>query len=244
VSGSELEHALVAAAHDPAARPAFYRTLLKSEVYFIIPKGPRLPVVGQQESITLVSFQGPQGRFTPMFSTRERLEAALAARDGDFAILSLVGREAFAILAESRSTAVLNPGTIGKAFSPEEISMLAEGRIDEAEHVVPAGRKIMLGHPQEPPTGLLEALCAHARSQPAIEALYFAQLHDPESGEPPHPVIGVDAVDVRALIPALSEAASAAYSALPVDFVSTGKTDGIAEYLRQTEPFYRRLTKM
>jgi hypothetical protein len=232
---NDLERALVAAMNDPAARPDFYRALLASELFFITPPAEKRPA----DQLVMVSFQGANGPFMPMFSSRERLEATLAGRMGDFEILAMPGHDAFQLLSRGQDLVVLNPGSIGKSFPPEEIAAIASGQLDLAERVVPAGRQITLGQAQVPPQALIDALSAAARNEPAIVALHLAQLHDPQSGEPPHPVVGIVAADLRAVVGALSEVAAKS-SPLPVDFVGMQGTEGVAAYLAQVAPFYRR----
>jgi hypothetical protein len=232
---NDLERVLVAAMSDPSARAAFYETLLASDVYFLIP-----PQQGERKGMTVVAFQGPNGRFTPLFAAKERIAMAIGPRADEFDVMGVSGRDAMKILADQNAMAVLNPGNaIGKPFSAEEIAALVSGEIGAAAHVVPKGRQVMLGQAKEPPQALIDALVAHSKAVPAIAGLHLAQLHDPQSGDPPHPIVGVNAEDARAVIGGLSEVAAKSWNE-PVDFVGMGGASGLADYLKNVPPFYRR----
>src|SRR4051794_8263639 len=92
---NELEKALVLAAQDPAARPAFLRCLLEADLFFLTPQPPAAVgkrVLEQGQKVELVAFGRPRGPFTPFFSSRARVEEVAHQMQRPFGFLALAGR--------------------------------------------------------------------------------------------------------------------------------------------------------
>jgi hypothetical protein len=244
-----LETALVQAASDPAARPAFYRALLDAQLFFLTPPGPRPDEQGMLppgSKLSLVQWKGAQGDYIPLFTSRARLDEIASQIGGAYGFVAIAGKAAFSLLAQRPMGAVLNPGLrYGKELSPGEIARLATGKLADAEpRVVEQDTEVMIGQPDTPPTALIEALCRLFAKHPSVAAAHLAQIYDPSSGDPPHPIIGVLATDFESMIEeAMLVARDVVAGAMPVDFIALGSNDpeGVHTYLqRDTKPFYQR----
>jgi hypothetical protein len=192
VPENELEAALVAAAADPARRPEFYRTLLRSKLFLLDestearPPGSIVLQPGATIPIRDIEINGQV--FVPLYSSALRIRSgarparylALEAR----AILELVGkRDVF-----------LNPGSeYGKHLTPGEIQQLLTGSAPMEQHIVRTNETWLIGQPPIRPTRIIEALADHFRSRPSVRAAYFAQVAQPSAETPPHLLIGIDA---------------------------------------------------
>jgi hypothetical protein len=244
-----LEVALVRAATDAAARPEFYRALLDAQLFFLTPPGPRADersTLPAGAKLSLVQWAGPQGDYIPCFTSRARLDAIASQIGGAYGFVAIAGKAAFGLLAQRPMGAVLNPGLrYGKELSTGEIARLATGKLADAEpRVVEHDTEVLLGQPATPPTALIEALSRLFARHPSVAAAHLAQIYDPSSGDPPHPIVGVVATDFDAII---EEAALVARDVvdgqMPVDFVALDASDaeGVHLYLlRDTAPFYQR----
>jgi hypothetical protein len=257
---NDLEASLVRATTDAGARPEFYRQLLASEVFFLTPQAPaeeQSRITNEGEPVEIVCWEGPNGSFLPFFSSRERMTEVLGQVDGglvgspdqavpNYGFICVRGRDAFALIAEDPADAVLNPGLpYAKPFSVEEVRAIANGSILGGESVtIEPSAGVLLGQPAEYPTALADALRALFARYPGVEAAFLAQLHDPESGLPPHPIVGVVGVGCGNAVQEAGVVASGVVQG-PVDFVEIdpGEEEGIAGYLRHDgDRFYVRQT--
>ncbi len=244
-----LERALVEAVADPAARPAFYRVLLESPLFFLTPAEAvqeRKTLLAPGEQLQLLHLRGTSGPFVPFFSSLERVREAMATSEIAFGSISIPGAQAFRLLAQQPSLAFLNPGLpVGKPFVPEEIRQLADVTMAEGGlRVVEKSTKVLLGQPAERPDALIELLRRAFERDPTVEAAWLAQLHEPESGKPPHPIVGIRSSDPQRAMREAGRAVRALPGAL-VEFVdaSAETEEGIVGYLRgRGEAIYVRAT--
>jgi hypothetical protein len=264
-AGNELEASLVRATTDAGARAEFYRRLLASELFFLTPEAPPQEptrVTGEREPVEIVCWEGPNGSFLPFFSSRERMAEVISEGGAplgrtstpgtlgqvvpNYGFICVLGRDAFALLAEDPAEAVLNPGLPhAKPFSIEEIRAIADGSILRGESItIEPSADVLLGQPAVYPAALAEALGALFARYPAVEAAFLAQIHDPKSGLPAHPIIGVVGFGCGDAVQEAGAVASGVVQG-PVDFVEIdpGEDQGIAGYLRRdAAPFYLRKT--
>jgi hypothetical protein len=128
---NDLEQTLVRAATDPSARPEFYRRLLAAELYLLTGEEPAAD--GQTSTpgaadAAFITWESPSGPYVPLFSSRARVDEIARLRERSYGFMALVGREAFARLAQEKRAAFLNPGfACGKQFVPDVIDRLAGG---------------------------------------------------------------------------------------------------------------------
>jgi len=248
---NELELALVRATSDAAARPEFYRKLLSSQLFFVTPDAPEeeTTVAPAGEQVVLVFWGDANESFLPFFSSRERLMQVIGqAPEGAGAeacgFIAVLGRDAFVMLAQASTAAVLNPGLpCGKRFVSEEIRAIADGSIFGGELItIDKHSSVLLGQPAEYPTELVDALRALFAKHRAVEAAFLAQIHDPKSDLPPHPIIGVVGPGCDDAVQEAGMLASAIVQG-PVDFAEMTADDqhDLATYFRaEATPFYER----
>lgn len=243
---NELERLLVAAANDAAARPAFYRGLLKQDLFIITegrkPQRPEVRTLQADESIQLRQLEIDGKPHTPIFTSERRISAVVPSEVGFFA---MKGADLLGIV--RGSYLVMNPGGgYGKTFTPDEVESILNGSIfqpsAQPDH---SGKKILLGQPANYPSHIVEPLKRYFAKNRAIKSAYLAHALIEASGEVPHTVIGLD-VD-GPWEPAMHEAGVVARESVKpgeiVDFVPmTGTGSGvIGDYMRQkTQPIYQR----
>ena len=245
---NELETVLKAAATDPEARPRFYE-VLSSATLFLIDERPetRRPsggddVLREGESIPVRQLEFEGTLYVPVFSSKTRVGALVP---DEVAVIGLAAKALFELIAGSH--VVLNPGSAyGKQFTPDEIAQIVDGSIFEprARTMVPEDRQVMLGQPSDYPKHVTDALAAFFKDKPEVAAAYLAHMFVPNSGEPPHTMIGVDA-EPDADFDRLSGEVGivlgdVAHQGELIDLIRITE-GGVSDYMTQeTTPFYKR----
>ena len=240
-----LERMLRNAWHEPGLRPAFYKRLLKSDVFV-----PVLPDPGQGQSgrigageilkvIALV--RADQVEVIPFYSSAEHLFKGSPA--GEKCVVIRVRN-----LFESRPDAHfhLNPfSTYGREFSTSDTrSLLATGGIAVTERVwIPYAQEADLREPDNAPQAILSALRVLFARNFEIRAAYIAQRSEPKpDGE--ELLVVVDLVEGGSQVRALREAGTVITEMVGPGAPRMGfavlPRDGspIARYFEQAKPFY------
>ncbi len=243
VPENRLEVLLMQAATDPAARPEFMRTLLEFDLFILIDKtgaqyGSFVAKAGDTMRIKGVSLEG---QYTiPVFTSERRLREFITTQES---FARLKGRDLFGMLASQEPGAMLNPGAgYGKFFTHEEIVSLADGTyFGPKQQVLQKETQVLIGVPIEYPAKLIEALQKYFRTNPQVKKAYYAQIHMPDSGEPPHLILSVDVDgDYRQVATSLNEVILGAVgNGQIVDMVQFGRGT-LDDYFAQQKPFYER----
>lgn len=128
---NKLESLMQAAAKDPSVVPAFYKTLLETEIYILTPEAPMTP--GRRRSlkfeekinVATVEYQGL--RWHPAFTSKSRISAYLKEPE---TCLGAAARNLFEMLPNSNFW--LNPlSECQKPMPASEIALLMSGKIFE-----------------------------------------------------------------------------------------------------------------
>jgi SseB protein N-terminal domain len=135
---NDLEALMQAAASgEGSAIRAFYKTLLKTEIYILTPEAPMTPgrrrslKFQEQLNIATVEYQGL--RWHPAFTSKKRISAYLKEPE---TCLGAVARNLFEMLPESNFW--LNPlSECQKPMPASEISLLLKGKILEVVKAAP-----------------------------------------------------------------------------------------------------------
>jgi hypothetical protein len=243
---NEIERLLIAAATDPAARPAFYRGLIEHEL-FLITEGPthrhegRI-VAGDNTSYQVRMIELDGKLQAPIFTSVERI-SAIVPREVNF-----IAMKGGAVLGMFRGKdLVLNPGAeYGKMFIAQEVDSILTGTIfsPQAKPDV-GGKKILLGQPNDYPRHITNALQRFFARSREVRAAYLAHAFIPDIDKVPHTLIGVQVTGdwCRIVEDAGVVVREVAHPGEIVDFVhiSPRATDTIGGYMqRQTKPFYVR----
>jgi hypothetical protein len=175
-----LERALVAAATDPAARPAFTRALLESQL-FISPAGE--PLTDGQLGEFVVSYL-PEGEAACVFTAVDRVTEVV----GEGARAQ--GWPGRVLLEQLRTKPVhINPNLeFGVIYSVSDIAEILDGVRHET---VAAGTQMLLSHPAERPEALIKALTSALGALGVVKGAWMLQAH--RAGEAsPSWLLGVD----------------------------------------------------
>lgn len=171
-SQNELEAALVRAATDAAARPAFYKALLEAQL-LIVPAGqpPALEDGVLKEAATLqlaqIEIQGQQ--CIPLFTSEARLPQGTR-------YLGLASRDLFNIT--KGAVFVLNPGAqYGKMLLPSEVTQLLDGSLFKPSETLTVQKetKGLIGQPKDYPHEFVAALKRYFAGEPSVEKAFLAQ---------------------------------------------------------------------
>ncbi|WP_162932657.1 enhanced serine sensitivity protein SseB C-terminal domain-containing protein [Solimonas sp. K1W22B-7] len=104
--------------------------------------------------------------------------------------------------------------------------------------------QVLLGQPSRHPDALAAALERLFKTRTQVKRAWLAHFHNPETGDPPHTLIAVEATGDRDAL--IAEAGMVAQNVSipdpPVDFVAiTGHGGGVEDYfLKSAKPFYSR----
>jgi len=244
---AKLENALRLAAADPAARPAFYDLLMDSKVY-VLTQGTDLPrdvTITLPENTLLAVHQFPRkdgSLYVPFFSSIAELQRSIREE------ASYVRFSTSELFKMTRGqTLILNPHSdLAKEFVPSEIEALLAGKAPgHGQRVIKEATQILLGQPAVYPLDFVEALKKHFAKRPAVEAAYLALIHDPSQDPEPNLLVGVktDAnVVFEVLFREIGAIAVEYVKDRPVDFVRIGKGNPSDYLVKETTPFYHRVS--
>ncbi len=233
IAENELEKALVAATHDPAAAPEFYRLFLESDL--LVPG----TVEGREytnekfsltpdDKLNLVPGTKDGSQFLPLFSSLARMQEYV---EQERKYLVLKGR---VLLEVTRGAPViLNPASeYGKVLSPQQVAQL----LDQFYPTGPirAGATVY-------PADLVAALTALFATRADVETAWMIQGNFPSGAQ--RPIVGIEATgDWPSLMQTIQSAAQSSLPGLEFDVqrVDSRKPVGLTNAFLQTPPFYQR----
>jgi len=178
---NEIERLLMRASVEPAERPAFARALMDSQVFVvlvpdadhpIVPGPDGKTVVAEGTKLSLPSAVRGEEKLIPFFTAPSRARIWFK---GEHIVAPDLARDLFGRY--PGAPFVLNPGSdYGKDFTPGEVKRLLAGEFDmQAPQTITtwASEQILLAHPKEIPTALIEAL---AREFAGVKSVHGAWL--------------------------------------------------------------------
>jgi type III secretion system (T3SS) SseB-like protein len=163
---NDIERLLMRASAEPAERPAFARALMDAQIFLVmiaggVPIGPPDAdgkiIIPEGATLTLPSATRGEEQLIPFFTSPSRARSWFK---GDHVIGPDRTRDLF--VRHPGAPFVLNPGSdYGKDYTPGEVARMLAGEFDlRAPQTVTtqAPEQILLAHPKEIPTDLIEAL--------------------------------------------------------------------------------------
>ena len=161
---NDIERLLMRASAEPAERPGFARAIIDAEIFVVLVSdgGPIVPGPDGQVTIpagtklTLPTAMRGEEKLIPFFTAPSRARIWFK---GDHIVAPDRTRDLFGRYPDTPF--LLNPGSdYGKEFTPGEIKRLLAGQFDDGPQtiVTDKSQQVMLGHPKEVPTALIEAL--------------------------------------------------------------------------------------
>lgn len=239
-----LETLLQKAAMEPAYRAEFYKRILSDELIIItqnsgIQKGSQ--ILQEESKVKIVSY--PDGKI-PVFTSTDRIFDKGVVKD-EVEYMQMKGENLFDLA--KGATFLLNPySDYGKELLPDEVERILSGKIltDTSKTLtIEKETKVQIGQPAKYPTDIINSLKILFANKPNLKAAYLGWIFDPESGEPPHYIFGLEVDgDIENLT---QEAGFTAKQFLEsdefVDFIKVDKKNGLSDYfLKSVEPFYKR----
>ncbi len=176
---SELERLLALATTEPAQGPAFFRTLLSSDVFVLVPADC---TIGPGAALPYVIWTDSDGvRVIPFFASRGAVRRALTRRtravriDGRTFLESCRG-----------ATVVLNPNESHTfRLAPEELDRLvATGLPNTSERYVSQGDLVIVFRAPDVPANFLDSLRVLLEQHPGVQSAYLATMNSPLETSP------------------------------------------------------------
>jgi hypothetical protein len=190
-----LEALLVAAATDPAQRPAFTAALLEADVCVLGTVEGEVTdgVAAAGASMRIVGLADDEGDITPFFTSEQAVQVFLASQpETDPSFVRLRCRALFEMTRGARL--VLNPASAyGKVFVPEEIAALLAGEEPGlTTQVLEEDQQVLIGAPAHVPPELPAVLTRFFAQRPVVEAAHLGWIARAQ-GEPGYLLVVVAA---------------------------------------------------
>lgn len=178
---NDIERMLMRASAEPAERPAFARALMDSQIFVVLVPDADHPVVhgpdgktvvAEGTTLSLPSAMRGDEKLIPFFTAPSRARNWFK---GDHIVSPDLTRDLFGRY--PGAPFVLNPGSdYGKDYTPGEVARMLAGEFDQRAPqtiTTQAPEQILLAHPKEIPTDLIEAL---TRELAAVKSVHGAWL--------------------------------------------------------------------
>jgi len=206
---NDIERLLMRASAEPADRPSFARALMDAQIFVVLVSdgGPIAPgpdgkvTIPEGTKLTMPSAMRGEERLMPFFTAPSRARTWFK---GEHIVAPDRTRDLFGRYPDLPF--LLNPGSdYGKEFTPNEIKRLLAGQFEDGPQTITttAPEQILLGHPKEVPTALIEALKREFSEVKSIRGAWLMLAMRAGEGEQSW-MLGVDHAgswdDVRAAI--------------------------------------------
>jgi hypothetical protein len=245
-----LEEALKRAAEgDVLAAPQFYKLLMTTRLFVLgdaehRPPGQGVIELNPGDKLNLETVRHNGRDYHPIFSALSRLQTFVAKPE---TYLRMEGRALFE--ATKGANFVLNPkSTCGKELTASEIAFWLDPEANRQRAVIDKPTEILLGQPAEYPKKLVDALCMLFVNRSAVLAAHLLQIAFGDRDEPPHPLIGIEALGNWPKISAeVSELAAAIVPEMIIDLVPIDQANPnavLSKELVKVPPFYKRIATM
>jgi hypothetical protein len=240
---NRLEALLMQAAIDPGIRPEFYKELLIADLFVLIvpgnrPHGNYIAQEGETLSIKGIDVEGR--KLIPVFTSERRLREYIQVQDN---LAKLNGRVLLSMIAQQNKGIVLNPASgYGKEFTLQEVVSLVDGSMFQPkQQILTNETKVLIAMPKEYPTKAVNALVSYFQGKPEVKKAYVAQIHMPDSGEPPHLIFAVQAEgDFRSIASDLGVVLENVLGTGEfADLIQIGQGN-LDDYFKTQEPFFQR----
>jgi SseB protein C-terminal domain/SseB protein N-terminal domain len=246
---NDLETALVAATQDAAARPRFYETLLRSQVFVldhgeapITVDGSGVAPEGTTRALRGIDVDGTP--HVPFFSSPARMPPGTRFLG--------IGCQVFLRMTSGTHLA-LNPGSpYGKYFNPDEVASLLDGSLLRPVEKVTLEKaeQQLIGQPADYPHGFAQAVARYVATETAVTRAFLAQHFIASVHEQPTLLVAIEMPEegfdrVSAAVGVIAKDPSGprrAVDVMRVDKTAPGYYAGIEPiYTRQRKGFIARL---
>jgi len=147
------------------------------------------------------------------------------------------------MIAAQNNGIVLNPASsYGKEFTSQEVISLVDGSIFQPKRqILTKETNVLIGMPKEYPTKVVTALVQYFQGKPEVKKAFVAQIHMPESGEPPHLLFSIQVDgDFHPIASGLSVIfQSILETGQFADLIQFGQ-GSLDDYFRSQQPFFQR----
>ena len=237
-----LEQLLMQASYDPQFRSPFYQALLGEEVAVVLAAkegqepGEITPTEGME-----IQLQALHDGKIAIFSAVERIFDNGAVPEGTVTYMRLRGHDFFTMVQDA--DCALNPfSAVGKLLPADEIKALVSGQLFDA--AAPQDVQVTLHQPEPEPTALLDGLREYSATQPAIRAVYLAEMRMQNVPEQSRLLVAFDTEEtdpafLQDLGPVIQgNIAEAQFVDLML--IDPTSEEPLVQYLLTTEPVYAR----
>lgn len=176
---NDIERMLVRARTEAAARPAFLRALMDTQVFQVLVAdcGPLAPgpdgkiTIPAGAKLTMPSATHGEQKLIPFFTAPSRARIWFT---GDHLVAPDKTRDLFGRFPDEPF--MLNPGSdCGKEFTPHEVKRLLDGHFEEGPQtqIIQKPEQVLLAHPKETPTDLIAALAGELGALKSVRAAFL-----------------------------------------------------------------------
>ncbi len=227
------------ASKDVAYRPLFYRTLLEMELYVLTNSKNSLPkgefTTTKEIKLDVKTFEDGK---VPIFTSVDKIFENGVIQQQEIYV-AMRARELFKIFSHPK-TFLLNPfSRPSKELLPEEIQGLLNGNLFQPDEIrnIKAGTNISMGIPAVYPTNLAETIRKYCNTSEEIKGAYLALMHDSESNETPHLIIGLDVKgNLKQIFGEVGDIIkSHVKDGEPVDMINVSEESVVSNILRQKD---------
>ena len=240
---TSLETLLQKATTEPAYRAEFYKRILSEDLIIItqnseMPKGTK--ILQENTKVKIVSYA--DGKI-PVFTSTDRIFDQSVVKD-EIEYMQMKGENLFELA--KGATFLLNPySDYGKELLPEEVERILSGEIltdNSKTLIIEKKTEVQIGQPAKYPTEIINSLKILFSNKPDLKAAYLGMIFNPESGEPPHYIFGLEA---DGGIESLTQEAGFTVKQFLepnefVDFIKVDRKNSLSDYFYSVEPFYKR----
>lgn len=240
---NQLEKSLVNASKNPSSRPQFYRDLLEADILVINRGKENLKIknnlLEKGSKLEIPNIERNGKLWIPIFSSLTRLRELIPS---EVVYVKLNARDFFENARGSEI--ILNPASeFGKEFSSEEVEKILDNSIFKPYQTIIAKKetKLIIGQPAVFPEKLVKELIKYFSTNKNIIRAYLVQIYNPESSEPPHLLVSIDARgDFEKIIGDVGLIATGVLGKDEfIDFTRLNNSDVSQGIFNSTKPFYQ-----
>ncbi|MBI2929365.1 MAG: enhanced serine sensitivity protein SseB C-terminal domain-containing protein [Verrucomicrobia bacterium] len=246
---NDLERAYAKSLRGPEGQPELFRQLRTSTVWFLIPYHPELEGTLELKSgdrMTFKVWEGKEGQFVPIFTSRERAQRALRTVGGQAkqcCVAEMKGEWLFRALTSHPYGAALNPacGCGVTYLDRNAVRKIGDGSILEPFEPGPrAHGKVQIVEPADYPTSFIQPVFRFLRERPEVRAAWLFR-QEPSTLAKTYYVFGLlvtgDAEAVKKDLAVVAHAECPPETGFGVTALNA-KDPAVADIMAKFPPFY------
>ena len=234
-----LAEVIEKAGNTPEYREEFYKRFLKDDIYVLVDNKKGFNSFEETPIVVLPN------NIIPVFTHPDRIYDHNAITE-DMNYIKVKGR-AFLEMVVGEPI-IVNPfSKVYKELIPLEISEMLNGSIFNSlqnKTVANAKMDVLIGHPKETPTLLLEALVPDLKANATINAAYLGWVYNPVTDSKPHYIFAIESngANFESIAKQVSETTQKHLQGDDfVDIIQLEKGGNFSDFFyKEAKPFYKK----